>query len=587
MAAPAQVGPARQVGPGRRGPSRLSSAGPVALALAGWTFCFLGNWRGTDWAAQVYRASQASHWGWSTWDPGWYGGMYPLNYSLIYPFAAGHLGLWLVAAVSVAGAAYCFDRLVGFEFGARPAGSWYFAAATIIEVAIGQLPTLAAEALALGSVLCLASGRRMSDPPPGLRTVATAAGLVLGVGAALVSPVAGAFLAMALVAWGIADIGRAATRSVMVELVAGVVVLLSTAALPLLFPAPGYFPFEFGDLVVVLAICALLASPPLRVSRPVRVAAVLYGAVSIFLFVTPTPVGGNDARLAAYIGVPLVVCYLPRFLKEVAARSAETGRSTARFGLRAPLAPGVFLFAPIAIVLVAWQWAPIVEAFDGSANGPSSTATYYKSLIGELDVLTGGKPVRVEIPPTVHHWESTYVAPVFPLARGWERQLDVAYNPLFYDAGPLRASAYRSWLMANGVSYVALPDAPLDYAAQAEAGLLRSDTVEGLETVWRTAHWQLWRVADSPGLASGPTRVRSLTPRAVTVETWRPGRSLLRLRWSPYWSVQAPGANQSCVSRGPGGWTELTSAVAGELHLTLSIVHAGHGHCPPVGGVRS
>ena len=559
----------------------------MAVALAGWTFCFLGRWRGTDWAAQVYRVSQASHWGFATWDPGWYGGTYPLNYSLVYPFAAGHLGLWLVAAVSVAGAAYCFDRLVGREFGTRPAGSWYFAAATVVEVAIGQLPTLAAEALALGSVLCLATYRRISGRPSGERALTLAGGLVLGVVAALTSPVVGAFLAMVLLAWGVADIGRAARRTVAMELLAGVLVFVSTAALPLLFPGPGYFPFALPDLIVVLAICALLASPPLQATRPVRVAAALYGAVSIALFLTPTQVGDNDARLAAYIGVPLVLCYLPRFLKEMRARSNEAGGPTAGFEPRLRTALGAFVSAAIALFLVAWHWSPIVEAFDGSANGPSSTAAYYKSLIGELDLLTRGQPVRVEIPPTVHHWESAYVAPAFPLARGWERQLDVAYNTLFYAGGPLRASAYRSWLLANGVSYVALPDAPLDYAAQAEGALLRSGKAKGLEPVWRTAHWQLWRVADSPGLASGPARIRSLTPRSVTIETSRPGRSVLRLRWSPYWSVQGPGSIQSCVSRGPGGWTELSSALAGELQLTLSVVGAGHGHCPPVGSVRS
>ena len=144
---------------------------------------------------------------------------------------------------------------------------------------------------------------------------------------------------------------------------------------------------------------------------------------------------------------------------------------------------------------MAWHWSPIVEAFDGSANGPSSTAAYYKSLIGELDLLTRGQPVRVEIPPTVHHWESAYVAPVFPLARGWERQLDVAYNTLFYAGGPLRAPAYRSWLLANGVSYVALPDAPLDYAALAEGALLRSGKAKGLEP--RLANGSLATLAGS------------------------------------------------------------------------------------------
>ena len=105
--------------------------------------CFLAGWRGDDWAAQVYRADEVARWGLVLWDPGWYGGVYPLNYSLLYPLLAAYLGLWTVAAASAVGATYCFDRLVTRELGKRPAGSWYFALSTAVEVAIGQLPTLA------------------------------------------------------------------------------------------------------------------------------------------------------------------------------------------------------------------------------------------------------------------------------------------------------------------------------------------------------------------------------------------------------------------------------------------------------------
>ena len=67
------------------------------------------------------------------------------------------------------------------------------------------------------------------------------------------------------------------------------------------------------------------------------------------------------------------------------------------------------------------------------------------------------------------------------LPRGWERQLDVAYNALFYNPGRLPPAAYRTWLLSNGVSFVALANAPLDYAATTEAALLRSGAVSGLQ----------------------------------------------------------------------------------------------------------
>jgi hypothetical protein len=588
----------RQPGPPPVRPSLLSSGGPVLLALAGCAFCFVGGWKGTDWAAQVYRAGQVAHWGLISWDPGWYGGTYPLNYSVAYPLAAGYLGLWFVAGVSAAGATFCFDRLVVRELGRRPAGSWYFAASTVVEVAIGQLPTLAGEALALGSVLCLAGYRRARafgrpDEPrhehiPGARArLELAGGLALGVLAALTSPVVGAFLAMALVAWGLADLGRVARSTVAVELLAGTLVLLSTALFPVIFTGPGYFPFGFGDLVAVLAICALLASPLFGASRPVRTSAALYAAVSLGLFAFPNQVGGNDARLAAYIGVPLLICYLPRLVNRLAGRDGP--RQVRAGDLRSVRAASAYFAAcTIGLVLVVWHWAPIAEAFGGAANGPSSSAGYYQPLITELDALSKGKPVRVEIPPTVHHWESAYVAPAFPLARGWERQLDVAYNALFYNPGRLPPGAYRSWLLSNGVSFVALATAPLDYAATTEAALLRSGAVRGLYRVWRSGNWQLWSVVGSPGLSSGPARFLSLTPRSARIRISAPGQSLLRLRWSPYWSLgPAPVAAEVCLSRAPGGWTKLSSPGPRQVELSLSVVHPNHGHCSPVGSVRS
>ena len=51
------------------------------------------------------------------------------------------------------------------------------------------------------------------------------------------------------------------------------------------------------------------------------------------------------------------------------------------------------------------------------------------------------------MPLTRNHWEATYLAEDYPLARGWHRQLDRKVNPLFYDSDhPLTPDAYRDWL---------------------------------------------------------------------------------------------------------------------------------------------
>ncbi|MDA8300313.1 MAG: hypothetical protein M0005_01925 [Actinomycetota bacterium] len=569
---------------------RLAYAlGPPALALASCLLCYAAGWRGTDWAAQIYRAGQASRFGLVVWDPGWYGGTLPLNYSLVFPLAADYLGLWPVAALSAAGSAACFDRLVTIGFGRRPAGSWYFALTTLIEVAIGQLPTLVGEALALGSVLALygAGGAHR-------RRLRQAGGLALGVLAGLTSPVAGSFLALVLVALGLAGAARrplagaarrpqgqsdakarrppadgaAAKRRPLAEsaamLGAGTLALAASAVLPLAFPGPGYFPFSFSEAAVVVLIAAAFAVAP--VASEVRTAGVLYGVVTVVLFAVHTQMGDNDARLAAYIGVPLALCYLPRWTK-------RAGRGQ---GQRVV---ALMLAGATAVSLVVWDWSPIAEAFGGATDGASSVASYYTPLVQRLDRLSGGRPVRVEVPPLAHHWESAYLAARFPLARGWERQLDMAYNPIFYRTGPIPADAYRSWLLANGVSYVALARAPLDYASKAEAALLGSGRVPGLELVWRSRTWELWKVVGSRGLASGPAEVSLLRPDEVALSFSTGGTSVVKVRWASFWSLPSASRHRTCLRRAPGGWTQVYSATPGTLRLTVSLFGANHGIC--------
>ena len=79
----------------------------------------------------------------------------------------------------------------------------------------------------------------------------------------------------------------------------------------------------------------------------------------------------------------------------------------------------------------------------------------------------------MEVLPEEHHWESAYVPSGIYIARGWERQLDRKLNPLFYQSAPLTGTEYRSWLDDLGVGYVAVPQAPLDYAALGEKRLIK------------------------------------------------------------------------------------------------------------------
>ena len=197
-----------------------------------------------------------------------------------------------------------------------------------------------------------------------------------------------------------------------------------------------------------------------------------------------------------------------------------------------------------------------------AASDPSVHQRYYAGLISYLGTREGG-PFRVEIPFTDNHWESRWVAPRIPLARGWERQVDRQRNSLFYDDEPLTPGRYENWLDNNAVKYVALPDAPLDYSAQHEARLVRSG-LPYLRQVWHDAHWRVFAVEHPRPLASGAARVTSITAQQVRLYARRTGTVDLRVRFTPYWNIAY---GQGCVEQGEFGWTRLSVDKPGRIVL--------------------
>src|SRR5205807_1875278 len=130
------------------------------------------------------------------------------------------------------------------------------------------------------------------------------------------------------------------------------------------------------------------------------------------------------------------------------------------------------LLAVLALPLLWLEWQAPIRDVTTSAGDPAVSAAYYQPLLSFL-ARQSGPPFRVEIPFTRFHWETYQVAPRFPLARGWERQLDIKYNHLFYD-GTLTPREYDAWLHRLAVRFVAVPDARLDFSAHKELSLIDS-----------------------------------------------------------------------------------------------------------------
>jgi hypothetical protein len=148
------------------------------------------------------------------------------------------------------------------------------------------------------------------------------------------------------------------------------------------------------------------------------------------------------------------------------------------------------------------------------------------------------------------------------LARGWERQLDLKENGLFYD-GTLTAARYRGWLHHMAVRWVALPTtAELDYSAEQEERLIERG-LPYLRQVWRTRDWRVFAVRDATPLVSGPARMTRLETDAIALDVSRPSRLLLRVHWTPYWDVTA---GKACVAPA-GEWTRLDVRSPGPVRL--------------------
>jgi hypothetical protein len=492
-----------------------------ALAAVAW----VGGWHGPDLAAQLHRIDVFRTFGFTLWDAEWFGGHYPLAYSVLFAPIGALLGAGVLGVVCAAVAAWAFARLLRVHFGPQVwLGGLWFAAGTVATVMIGQLAFLLGAVVALLVVLAHGSGRRLL------------AG-ILAVLCPLASPVAGALLLLVIAAWWLSTSGPARTHLV----VLAALVCCGLAAVRLGFPQGGTFPFAATTFAGVVASSVLGVWLLPKRERTLRIGAALYGLVGLVLFFIPQPMGANLGRLGTAVAGPIAATVLwPRRR---------------------------LLLVGVAIPLLLWQWVPAVaEAATGHPD-PSRQSAYYQPMLHYL-VPRVGVQTRVEIPPTRDHWEARWAAAAVPLARGWERQVDNSENPLFYTRGGLTAATYQAWLVANGVGWVALPDVSLDYAAEKEAALV-SGGLPYLHLSFTSAHWRVWKVAGNPGLVDGAGYMVTLGADRFSVTADEKGPLEVKVRYTPYWSVVGSSA---CVTSAPDGWTNLQVLQPGLIEVNAELL---------------
>jgi hypothetical protein len=503
---------------------------PIAVAVLFAIAYLIVQPRTVDLAAHTFRADLFGEEGFTIWNGQWYGGHHTPAYSIISPPVAWLLGPPLALAFAAVASAALFPPLVRAYFGDERArwGAIWFGAATATLLFTARLPFAIGVAFGLAALLALQRHRY------GLA-------IFLAVLCPLGSPVAGLFLAMAGVAYAIAERGNRTNR--LEGLAIAAAAFIPPVFLSWAFPEGGWAPFPTSAYVPIplFAIACLILLP--REESALRWGALLYGLGATLALVMETPMGGNAVRLGALFGGPVLLCAL-------------WGRHWKRPLVVIPLL--AIGFATLAF----WQWSPAVRDVIKYIEDPAAKSDYFEPLRQFLYTLPDQR--RIEIPFTRSHWEGAEVAMEMPLARGWLRQLDTGLNPIFYK-GEINRLTYASWLADNAVRYVALPSAKPDKSSYGERALIEKG-LPYLRLRWKSDDWRVYDVLLPAPLviSQGKANIvlEQLQGDELLLDVKRPGEAIVKVRWTPYWF-----ASNACVEP-DGDWTKVIANKVGFVRLS-------------------
>jgi hypothetical protein len=489
---------------------------------------------GTDLAAQHARTLFASQHPGAAVDFRWYGGSLAAAYSVVAPYAEALAGVRLTGVLAALVSAVLVARLLVRWRASRPVWAAALAAAGfVVNLVSGRVTFALGLAVALGALAAVPPATQGAGRPASpWRRSRWGAAVLLAALATLTSAVAALFMALVALAWALRR------RQVAWLAVSAAVVMGLLASL---FHEPGRMPFTWPvtrPLFIAALAIAVVARPV-----PVRLAALAYAAGTSVIYLTTNPIGSNVERLALLFA-PAVVA------------------ATAR-GPRLVVAAGV---------LAAGQWTardPITDI--GNAHHVAVERAAAHRLV---DLLAGLTPVtgRIEVVPFLEHGESDVVAQRWPLARGWERQVDtVRAAPLYRHS--LTAESYHQWLADNAVQYVAVGRHRHDWSAASELRVLASSPPY-LSVAVQSGDWTVWKVVDAQPLVTGVATLQSVDPAHIVVDATATGVVNVNLHWSRWLSV----SSGSCIRRAGDDAVQINVRRTGIVTLSSSYLAPFNGH---------
>ncbi|MBX7265934.1 hypothetical protein KIF24_07750 [Micromonospora sp. Llam7] len=507
--------------------------GALVVSLLLSTAFLLAPPMGTDLSAQVARAGFADRNGLAPLDFSWYGGVNQFGYSLYTQTLGGLVGVRTVGAVAAVVAAVALAWLLAVTDARRPLlGSVLGAVVLVGNLASGRITFAVGLMWALLALCAVARSRG-----PGWWWLPAAG--VAAVLATAASPVAGLFTGLAGGALLVLDIWRE-RRPGGGALVLCLAPLVTVAPMAVLFGNGGRQPFGAESLRINLALAVVvLALVPVRA---LRIGAALTALLLVAAYHLPSPIGSNALRLPMLFALPVIAAYV------VLRRR----------------------WLVVLLVVLFWWQSPVMTNDIARRGAAPADDAFYRPLLDELDQRA---PVgRIEVVPLRDHWESVYVAQAAPLARGWERQVDVGRNALFYGDG-LDAERYGDWLRRNAVSYVAVaPDAALDRYGRDEATLVLAGQPY-LREIGRPGQWRLYEVLDPEPLVSPPARLVDSDDAGVRLTVDAPADVTVRVRWSRWLSLAE---GDGCLRPGADDWATVRVRTPGTFQVTSSLNPVAH-----------
>ncbi len=505
--------------PSRRGPAGAELVAlAVSILLA--TIYLTVPPTGTDLPAQLTRAGFAGAHPTTPVDLSWFGGTEAFSYSVVSPYLMAILGVRLTGAVCCVAASWLLARLF-VRTGARHAvwAAALGAALQALNLVAGRVTFGLGTVFGLACLVALASGSGRSTRH------ASAWAVLCG----LSSPVAAFFLVLCATTLAVV---RRPRQAVVVGLAAAVPVLLVESA----FGQTGRQPFHQHDLLVALGATLAVGVVAGR-RRELRWGVAVTALATVLLSLLATPLGDNVCRLSLVFAPAVAVGYTPW--------------------------RGRWLPLVLAMVSLPQQLGEV----NALGLGSESSAGFYAPLAAEVQAR---QPVigRLEIPETWAHWDAYVLASTAPLARGWNRQLDVATNPLFFRP-PLDPTAYRRWLRRERVQYVAVPDVTYTAAGLREVDLIRSG-LPFLVEIWSAPGWHLYRVVRPRPIVPRPAELVSMDSAAVTLTA--PARSTVHVGVRmTRWTTLVGDDSGACLATDPQGDAVVHSGVGGRYRLTSTL----------------